>query len=86
MKRQLKEECNAKGNKRIKGNDLPNNDYDNKPTTSKTLAEAEKKARHAEYTKKYRQRITEQKQKLQQQQQVDVTLNKTSNRPTTSQA
>jgi hypothetical protein len=86
MKRQLKEECNAKGNKKVKGDNLPNNDYYNKTTTSKPLAEAEKKELHAEYTKMYRQRITEQHQKLQQQHQVDVTLNKTSNRPKTSQA
>jgi hypothetical protein len=84
MKRQLEVPCNAKCNKKVKGDGLPNNDYDNKPTTSTTLTEAEKKARRAEYQRNYRRRIKEEQQKQQQQQQVVVTLNETCNRPTSS--
>jgi hypothetical protein len=64
MKMQLEVTCNAKCNEKAKDEDLLSNNNDNKPTTSKTLTETEKKARCAEYNKKYRKRMKEQQQKL----------------------
>jgi ABC-type oligopeptide transport system substrate-binding subunit len=85
MKRQLQLACNAESNKKVKVSGLTSSNNDNTPTTSKTLTEAEKTARRAEYNKNYRQQIKEQLQKQQQNQQLDVTLNETSNKLPQSQ-
>jgi hypothetical protein len=84
MKRQLEVTCNAKCNEKAKDDDLPSNNNDNKLTTSKTLIEAEKKARCAEFNKNYRHPMKEQQQTLQQQQQENVIVDNSNKRPTTS--
>jgi hypothetical protein len=62
MKRQFDVTCDAACNKKIKCDNVPTNNCDNKPTTSKTLTEAEKKARRAEYQRNYRKQVKEQQQ------------------------
>jgi hypothetical protein len=57
MKRQLNVTCTA--NKKAKHDSLSNED-NNQPSTSKTLTEAEKKARRVEYNRKYKERRKEQ--------------------------
>jgi hypothetical protein len=69
MKRHLDVNCNAMCNKKIKVDNVPI-ENNNKLSTSKTLTEAEKKARRAEYQRNYRQRVKER----QQQQQENVLL------------
>jgi hypothetical protein len=44
MKSHLDVTCNATCNKKIKGDDVPLDNCNNKPSTSKTLTEAEKKS------------------------------------------
>jgi hypothetical protein len=82
MKRQVESTFHSMCNKKVKESDSLNDKCDDKPTTSDTLTEAEKKARHAEYQRNYRRRVKEQKQQMQL---GCVTLDDTGNRPTTSQ-
>jgi hypothetical protein len=58
----------------------------NGPSTSKTLTEAERRARNAEYARNFRRRCKEQNEQLQRQQQHpdNVTADGTNNKPSTS--
>jgi hypothetical protein len=60
---------------------------ESKPTTSRTLTEAERKLGNAEYARNYRKRCKEQNLQLQQQQQQqeNVTVDITNNRPSVSE-